>query len=113
MSKNINTKSISIESCTSIATETMPVKLFNGGRLISIDVHLKNVCPNQNLILGVLICYKNSPYAIQTQKIHTEKISRCHCTCLKDLSAKNFEFIFPFEICLKDISIKIIAHYLY
>lgn len=27
----------------------MPVKLFDDGRLLSIDVHLKNVCPNQNL----------------------------------------------------------------
>ncbi len=91
----------------------MPVKLFDDGRLLSIDVHLKNVCPNQNLILGVLICYKNSPYAIQTQKVHTKKTSKCHGACLKDLPIKNFEFIFPFKICLQDISIKIIAHYLY
>ena len=129
-------KYVDFDPCTSAIKEDMQVSLCNNGKLLCVSICLKNVCPDRCIMLGVLICHNNQPYALRTREVCTEKYYKsgcCHrdsccscddsyscdgscscdyCYCLNDILVDDFEFVFPFETCKQNITLKIVAHYI-
>lgn len=111
------TKYVEFEPCTTFTKENMNISLCNSGRLLSVSVCLKDVCPDKCIMVGVLICYKNRPYALETQEVMLGSTccrgcSCCCCPCCpRDILVEGFDFVFPSEICAKAVTIKVVAHY--
>lgn len=111
-------KYVDFDPCTSVVQENMNVSLCNSGRLLNVSICLQSVCPDRCMVVGVLICYNNRPYALKTKEICTERSCKCccncycNCCCCSNILVEGFEFIFPFEACRQKITIKVVAHYI-
>ena len=106
--KDTGTKYVDFDPCTSFAKENLQVSLCNSGKLLDVAICLKDVCPDKCIIVGVLVYHKGKPYALETQEVMLD--STC---CCRDISVQGFEFIFPFEVCRHEVTIKVVAHYIY
>lgn len=93
-------------------TKCIDVKIYidNEGHIIKVPVYLCNVCPDRNIIVGVLVYIKNKLYAIKTKEIISSG------DIAKNRNSKiyvgEFEFLFA-EECKEDIQIKVLSHYIY
>lgn len=117
MIMDTTTKYVDFDPCTSVVQENMAVSLCNSGRLLSVSICLKNVCPDRSIMVGVLVCYNNRPYALKTKEVSTQPSyqccpGHCCCCCCNNILVEGFEFIFPFEACRQKLTIKVVAHYI-
>ncbi len=115
--KGTATKCVDFDPCTTFVKEKMQVSLCNNGKLLDVSICLTDVCPDKCIIVGVLVYYRNKPYALETQEVVLSSAccncsNCCNCCCCRDLLVKGFEFIFPFEVCSHEVTIKIVAHYI-
>lgn len=118
--KGTATKYVDFDPCISFTKENMQVSLCNSGRLLDISICLTDVCPDKCIVVGVLICYNNKPYALQTREVILDSTccrrccccDHCCCCCLRDILVEGFEFIFPFQVCQQEVTIKVVAHYI-
>lgn len=111
--KDTNIKHINFDTCTTVVKENMKIKLLDNGKLLDVSICLKNVCSDRHIMVGVLICYDNNPYALKTREVYTGKCCKCCscCCCLKDIELDGFEFVFPPQVCTEEIIVKVISHY--
>ena len=113
--KGTATKYVDFDPCTTFAKENMQISLCNSGKLLNVSICLTDICPDRCIIVGVLVCYKDKPYALETQQvILTSTSCKCCncCCCCRDILVDGFAFIFPFEICRHEVTIKVVAHYI-
>lgn len=61
------------------------------GKLLVLNVKLKNICPNKILILGALVYDNNNLYAFKTKKLSTLGFSYNKC---KNINSCKFSFMF-------------------
>lgn len=110
------TKYVNFDPCTTFAKECMQVALCNSGKLLNVSICLTDVCPDHCMMVGVLVYYKNKPYALETQEVMLSSTCCCGCCkkcCCRDILVEGFEFIFPFQVCKNQVTIKVVAHYIY
>lgn len=112
-----NTSCIKFDPCNFAMNQDLEVSLSDSGKLLTISICLRNVCPDKDLIVGVLIYYNGKPYALETKEINTADFCQCSCCCcccrgLEDICIDGFEFIFPPNICQQKVAVKAIVHYI-
>lgn len=102
-------KDVCFSDCEVIKKECMEVCPKCNGRLLNLQVKLKNICPNRLIVVGVLIYENNKLYAFKVKKLHTGFFN-CNC---KDFNAGEFCFIFKEnDLCEnRRFTAKVIHHY--
>lgn len=115
--EDTTTKYIEFEACTTYAKENMDISLSSSGKLLSVSICLRDVCPNMPIMVGVLVCYNNKPYALETKELCLDQYSCkpgcCSCSCLRNLWVEGFDFVFPVDVCRQKVMIKVVSHYIY
>lgn len=120
-------REVTIEPCTPFLEETIPVEVADS-KILQIKLNLMNVCPNKPLLIGVLLCNNDTPYALKTKKVckivpccNCRRHSCCHshtcchshsCCCCKDEHTSTcFEFLLANSCPQSNVTIKIITEY--
>jgi len=104
-------KNITFDACSSIVKDEMQTTLSDDGKLLHLKVCVEDVCSNQCLMLGVLICYKGHPYALKIKQVYPD-CHQCCCNCISIYTA-SFDFLFPLALCGEEIVAKVITHSIY
>ena len=90
------------------------VRLHSEGRILTVRVQLKDVCPDRKIRLAVLLfekeCHENELKGLRTAEI---KLPCNLCGCVDEIIVGDFCFVLPEDqICSrKEVIIKVIAHY--
>ena len=90
------------------------VHLHCEGRILTVKVQLKDVCPDRKVRIAVLLyekeCLGKELRGLRTAEIKTP---RSHCGCVDEVVVGDFCFVLPEEqICnRKEVVIKVVAHY--
>lgn len=105
-------KDVHYETCDLIkTTEFNDVTLNCIGRLLEVNVKLKNVCPDKQVSVGVLV-YENT----KLLSLKVCKVSTHGKNCISELDAGKFCFVFNDSSLTcppaRTFTVKIIAHYL-
>lgn len=122
-----NEHSIAIDPCTPFLEETIPLEV-NDGKLLQIQLHLMNICPNRPLAIGILLCCNEQPYALKVKKVckripcckSCKHHSCCCCKCCNNHSCNCntlctstcFEFLLTCCPPHNKVTLKIITEYL-
>ena len=113
---------VTLDGCKEFEVVTLPLtgdgyNLLCSGRLLSVYVNLKNVCPNRKIAVGVIV-YENVnnvlvPRGFKVAEVTTPSLGSDLSMC-KTTKVGTFDFVLPENTTLcseRNFRIKVIAHY--
>ena len=105
--------SIKIDACKISDNKDIQADLDCQGRLLTIRVILKNVCPNKKVAIGVLLLDGNTVKGFKAKEIVTPPLLSGHeCNHCDSVVVCKFCFVLPGSICCPiTLTPKVIAHY--
>jgi hypothetical protein len=105
--------SINMDACKISDNKDIQAELDCQGRLLTIRVILKNVCPNKKIAVGVLLLEGNKVKGFKAKEIVTPPLLSGHeCNHCESVVVCKFCFVLPGSICCPiTLTPKIIAHY--
>lgn len=101
---------VTYSKCQLSKTETKEITLDCTGRLLEVNVILKNICPNKFVSVGVLVYENNKLLSLKVRKLSTDDDRNC----IKSLNAGKFCFVFDDSPCpaSRTFTVKIVANYI-
>lgn len=105
---NNNEKDTTFAFCEICKTDELSVDLKCLGRVLRLNVTINNVCPNKNVVVGILIFEDDKLKAVKVKEVNT-----CGLTACSPVKAGQFCFVFKEEdLCRRrTFTVKAIAHY--
>ena len=106
-------RSIPIDACKSSDNKELLVELDCQGRLLTINVMLKDVCPNKKISIGVLLLEGTTVKEFKVKEIVTPPVpTGCPENNCQSSVVCEFCFVLPGSICSPiTLTPKVIAHY--
>ena len=103
-----NEKETTFGFCEICKVDDLSVDLKCLGRVLRLNVTINNVCPNKNVVVGILIFEDNKLKAVKVKEVNT-----CGLTVCSPVNAGQFCFVFKEEdLCRRrTFRVKAIAHY--
>ena len=103
-----NEKDTTFGFCEVCKVDDLSVDLKCLGRVLRLNVTINNVCPNKNVVVGILIFEDNKLKAVKVKEVNT-----CGLTVCSPVNAGQFCFVFKEEdLCRRrTFRVKAIAHY--
>ena len=110
---NLTKNSIKIDACKIWDNKDIHAELECQGRLLTIKVTLKNVCPNKKIAVGVLLLEGNTVKGFKAKEIVTPSLlNGRECNHCDSVVICKFYFVLPGSLCCPiTLTPKIIAHY--
>jgi hypothetical protein len=104
---------IRIDPCTISENKDIQAELDCQGRLLTIRVTLKNVCPNKKIAIGVLILEGTKVKGFKAKEIVTPPLPTGHpAKHCENVVVCKFCFVIPGTLCCPiTLTPKVIAHY--
>ena len=105
--------SIKIDACKISDNKDIEAELDCQGRLLTIKVTLKNVCPNKKIAVGVLLLEGNTVKGFKAKEIVTPSLLNSReCNHCDSVVVCKFCFVLPGSLCCPiTLTPKVIAHY--
>ena len=100
---------IEFKECEDVKCVGADVEVENEGKLLSVPVYLREVCPCREVIVGVIVYVAGEVYAMKTKKVFTG--GRRYCGKIDEIYVGYFEFLFT-DVCQNDIYVDMLAHYI-
>ncbi|ATD54813.1 hypothetical protein [Clostridium chauvoei] len=107
-------KTISFRPCDIKEKENITLNIDCTGRILTLNVFLKDVCINNTVLVGILLCDKNEDKIIGFKvKKETVPQGKCDESTCRDFYMGKFTFIVPEEeLCSsRKLKVKVIAQY--
>ncbi len=91
---------LEIGSCQdSVLADLGNVYLESQGRIIQLNVTVKNVCPGKRVALGIILTETSDKGKEQQRGMKTITIPAHHCSGCRDVLVKCIQFVLPEDLC--------------
>ena len=100
---------IEFKECEDVKCVGADVEVENEGKLLSVPVYLREVCPCREVIVGVIVYVAGEVYAMKTKKVFTG--GREYCKEIDEVYVDCFKFLFE-DVCEEDVCVDVLAHYI-
>ena len=103
-------KDIKFDCCEISQNKDIDVSMHCLARMLTVNVNIKDICPNKKIIVAVLVFEDNKLKGIKAREVFTK--GECGCKCV-DVCAGEFCFVFKEDDLsrCRNFRVKVISHY--